>query len=87
MRPSWPICEDPGLDRLVLCQSRSIRSTTSVPTSAPMAVLTTTGAMCHSMMCIGAWMAFARRKNMLAAVLSGLSLLLVPGLLFIWTNP
>ena len=37
-------------------------------------------------MSIGAWMAFVRRKNILAAVLSGLSLLLVPVLLFILTN-
>ena len=36
-------------------------------------------------MSIGAWVAFARRRNMVAAILSGLSLALVPVLLFI--NP
>jgi len=37
-------------------------------------------------MCISAWMAFARRKNILAAVLSGLSLSLVPILIFVLKN-
>ncbi len=37
-------------------------------------------------MSIGAWMAFVRRKNMLAAILSGLSLSLIPVMVFIWTN-
>ncbi len=39
-------------------------------------------------MSIGAWMAFVRRRNMLAAILSGLYLLFVPVILFVWfTQP